>query len=141
MFDIGFLELVIIAVVGLVVIGPERLPAVARNVGTWVGRTRRFITQVKSDIDREMKQEELRKALEEDAGLDEIKQIMNNDRLTIEAEEKPDYLVKASADDSDEAPGETQDDAEPQQAEITQASNTDDSPSQSRSDEQENQKP
>ena len=111
MFDIGFLELIIIAVVGLVVIGPERLPGVARNVGKWVGRTRRFITQVKSDIDREIKQEELRKALEEDAGLDEIKQIINSDRYTIEEEEKPEYLVKATPDEPDsgnEAKSETQ---------------------------------
>lgn len=99
MFDIGFLELVIVAVVGLVVIGPERLPGVARSVGKWVGRTRRFIDQVKSDIDREIKQEELRKALEDDAGLDEIKQIINSDRYTIEDEEKPDYLVKATSDE------------------------------------------
>ena len=102
MFDIGFLELIVITVVALVVIGPERLPGVARNVGKWVGRTRRFITQVKSDIDRELKQEELRKALEQDAGLDEIKQIMNSDRFTIEEEDKPDYLVKATSDEEPE---------------------------------------
>lgn len=101
MFDIGFLELIVIAVVALVVIGPERLPGVARTAGKWVGRTRRFITQVKSDIDRELKQEELRKALEEDAGLDEIKQIINSDRYTIEDEEKPEYLVKAVSDEQD----------------------------------------
>ncbi len=103
MFDIGFLELIIIAVVGLVVIGPERLPGVARNVGKWVGRTRRFVTQVKSDIDREMKQEDLRQALERDAGLDELKQIMNSDRFTIEEEDKPDYLVKSIGDEEVEA--------------------------------------
>ncbi len=102
MFDIGFLELVVIAVIGLIVIGPERLPDVARTVGRWVGRTRRFVSQVKSDIDREIRQEELRKALEEDAGLDEIKQIMNTDRFTLEEEdekEEPDYLVKSVSDD------------------------------------------
>lgn len=102
MFDIGFLELVVIAVIGLIVIGPERLPDVARTVGRWVGRTRRFISQVKSDIDREIKQEELRKALEEDAGLDEIKQIMNTDRFSLEEEDKeeePDYLVKSVSDE------------------------------------------
>ncbi len=102
MFDIGFLELIVIAVIGLIVIGPERLPDVARTVGRWVGRTRRFVSQVKSDIDREIKQEELRKALEEDAGLDEIKQIMNTDRFTLEEEDKeeqPDYLVKSVSDE------------------------------------------
>ncbi|MDH5409282.1 MAG: Sec-independent protein translocase protein TatB, partial [Gammaproteobacteria bacterium] len=48
MFDIGFWELAIIAVVGLLVIGPERLPGVARTAGMWIGRTRRFITTVKT---------------------------------------------------------------------------------------------
>ena len=99
MFDIGFLELAIIAVVGLIVIGPERLPEVARTVGTWVGRFRRFVTNVKSDIDRELRQEELRKALERDAGLDELKQIMNTDTFTLEEEEKPAYKVKAISDE------------------------------------------
>ncbi len=99
MFDIGFLELAIIAVVGLIVIGPERLPEVARTVGTWVGRFRRFVTSVKSDIDRELRQEELRKALERDAGLDELKQIMDTETFTLEEEEKPQYQVKAVSDE------------------------------------------
>ena len=94
MFDIGFLELAVIAVVGLIVIGPERLPEVARTVGTWVGRFRRFVSNVKSDINRELRQEELRKALERDAGLDELKQIMNTDTFTLEEEEKSTYKVK-----------------------------------------------
>ena len=100
MFDIGFWELAIIAVVGLLVIGPERLPGVARTAGMWIGRTRRFITTVKTDIDRELKQEELRKALERDAGLDEIKQIMNTDQFSLEDDDtKPDYQVKAIPDE------------------------------------------
>ena len=99
MFDIGFLELAIIAVVGLIVIGPERLPEVARTVGKWVGRFRRFVSSVKADINRELRQEELRKALERDAGLDELKQIMNTDTFTLEEEEKPANKVKAISDE------------------------------------------
>ena len=117
MFDIGFLELAIIAVVGLIVIGPERLPEVARTVGTWVGRFRRFVTNVKSDIDRELRQEELRKALERDAGLDELKQIMNTDTFTLEEEEKPAYKVKAISDEEmkqQEASQSTTTEAEPE---------------------------
>lgn len=113
MFDIGFWELAIIGVVGLLVIGPDKLPGVARTAGMWVGRTRRFVTQVKSDIDRELKQEELRKALENDAGLDEIKQIMNTDQFSLEDDDsKPDYQVKAIPDEPEEqqqATAETQD--------------------------------
>lgn len=100
MFDVGFWELVIIGVVGLLVIGPDKLPGVARTAGTWIGRTRRFVSQVKSDIDRELKQDELRKALERDAGLDEIKKIMNTDRFSLEEEDsKPDYQVRAIPDE------------------------------------------
>jgi sec-independent protein translocase protein TatB len=99
MFDIGFLELAIIAVVGLIVIGPERLPEVARTVGTWVGKFRRFVSSVKSDIERELRQDEIRKAIERDAGLDELKQIMNTDTFTLEEEEKPEYQIKAVSDE------------------------------------------
>ena len=95
MFDIGFWELTMIAVIALLVIGPDKLPGVARTAGKWVGRARRFVGDVKTDIDRELKQEELRKALAEDAGLDEIKQIMNTDDFRIDAEEiTNDYQVK-----------------------------------------------
>ena len=103
MFDIGFPELVMVAVIALLVIGPDKLPGVARTAGKWVGRARRFVGDVKTDIDRELKQEELKKALAEDAGLDEIKQIMNTDNFTIDAEEAvSDYQVKAMSDDDDE---------------------------------------
>ncbi len=61
MFDIGFSELMLIGVVALVVIGPERLPKVARTAGQWVGRLNRYVSQVKQDIDRDIKLEELRK--------------------------------------------------------------------------------
>lgn len=102
MFDIGFWELTTIAVIALLVIGPDKLPGVARTTGKWVGRARRFVTDVKSDIDRELKQEELRKALAEDAGLDEIKQIMNTDDFRIDAEEiTNDYQVKAMVEEQD----------------------------------------
>src|SRR5512132_42484 len=53
MFDIGFSEMVVCAVVALVVIGPERLPRVARTLGVLFGRMQRYVAQVKSDINRE----------------------------------------------------------------------------------------
>ena len=62
MFDIGFSELLLIAVVALVVIGPERLPKVARTAGHLFARFNRYVSQVKADISREMELEELRKA-------------------------------------------------------------------------------
>src|SRR4051812_43938103 len=61
MFDIGFSELMVIAVIALVVIGPERLPRVARTVGHLAGRLQRYVSDVKSDINREIELDELRK--------------------------------------------------------------------------------
>ena len=61
MFDIGFSELMLIGVVALVVIGPERLPKVARTVGHLFGRMQRYVNDVKADISREMQLDELRK--------------------------------------------------------------------------------
>jgi sec-independent protein translocase protein TatB len=61
MFDIGFSELMVIAVVALIVIGPERLPKVARTLGHLFGRMQRYVNDVKADIAREMELEELKK--------------------------------------------------------------------------------
>jgi sec-independent protein translocase protein TatB len=61
MFDIGFSELLVIAVVALLVIGPERLPKVARTAGHLFGRLQRYVNDVKSDIQRELELDELKK--------------------------------------------------------------------------------
>jgi sec-independent protein translocase protein TatB len=61
MFDVGFSELMVIAVVALIVIGPERLPKVARTAGHLLGRLQRYVNDVKSDIHREMQLDELKK--------------------------------------------------------------------------------
>jgi sec-independent protein translocase protein TatB len=61
MFDVGFSEMIVIGIVALVVIGPERLPKVARTVGHLIGRAQRYVSDVKRDIDREVQIDELRK--------------------------------------------------------------------------------
>jgi sec-independent protein translocase protein TatB len=60
-FDIGFSEIMVIAIVALIVIGPERLPKVARTLGHLFGRMQRYVSDVKADISREMELDELRK--------------------------------------------------------------------------------
>ena len=65
MFDIGLSELMVIAVVALVVIGPERLPKVARTAGLLLGRLQRYVSDVKSDINREIQLDELKKMQQE----------------------------------------------------------------------------
>ncbi len=61
MFDIGFSELMVIGLVALIVIGPERLPRVARTIGHLTGRLQRYVADVKADINREVELDELRK--------------------------------------------------------------------------------
>ena len=61
MFDVGFSELLVIGVVALLVLGPEKLPRVARTVGALMGRAQRYVNDVKADINREIELDEIRK--------------------------------------------------------------------------------
>src|SRR5690554_7731326 len=74
MFDIGFIELLICGIIALLVLGPERLPGAARAAGRWIGGARRMVGQFTSELDRELKAEELRKELKKagDVGLDDV---------------------------------------------------------------------
>ena len=66
MFDIGFSELLVIGLVALIVIGPEKLPRVARTLGHLMGRLQRYVADVKADINREIELEELKKKMRKD---------------------------------------------------------------------------
>ena len=63
MFDIGFAELLLVAVISLVVLGPERLPGAMRTCGLWVGRIRRTVRDIRTDIEREVGADEIRRQL------------------------------------------------------------------------------
>jgi sec-independent protein translocase protein TatB len=65
MFDFSFSELALIGAVALVVLGPERLPKVARTVGEWAGKAQRYVSQVKADVTRELEVTELKKLQEQ----------------------------------------------------------------------------
>lgn len=67
MFDIGFWELGIIALLALLVVGPERLPRLARTTGLWLSRGRRTIQNIKDEIDREIRTEDIKKTAQEGA--------------------------------------------------------------------------
>ncbi len=84
MFDIGFWELAVIMVVALIVIGPERLPGLARKAGYWLGRGRRFVQSVKSDIDREIAADELRRVLKEQADSSGVHEIVEQTREAVD---------------------------------------------------------
>ncbi len=79
MFDMGFTELMLIGIVGLVVIGPERLPAVARTAGKYFGRLRRFMSDVKADVESELRTDELREILNsQNDELQSLKEVVND---------------------------------------------------------------
>ncbi len=83
MFDIGFWELALISVVALLVVGPDRLPALARTVGLWVGRIRRYVSTVRDDIEAEIQADELKKILEKPNDLNALQDIVDETTSTI----------------------------------------------------------
>ena len=107
MFDIGFSELVVIGVVALVVIGPEKLPRVARTAGVLFGRMQRYVNQVKADINREMETAELGKVKSEfesaarsfksdvESTMAKTEQDLREVEASIASELKPDQVALA----------------------------------------------
>lgn len=83
MFDVGFSELVVIGVVALVVIGPDRLPRAARTAGLWMGRARRFVSSVKADIERDLAADELKKTLARQAESNSLYEIVEDVRQSV----------------------------------------------------------
>jgi len=73
MLDIGFAELVVVAAIALFVVGPERLPSTIRSLSLWLGRLKRSFEEIKSDVSRELHNEEVMRALAE--GKDQIKDV------------------------------------------------------------------
>ncbi len=95
MFDIAFSELLVIALVALVVIGPEKLPKVARTLGALTGRMQRYMTQIKEEVNREARFAELQKLQEE------LKSAANAAQANLQTELNQighDVKVDASAD-------------------------------------------
>lgn len=92
MFDIGFLELLICGVIALLVLGPERLPTAARTAGRWIGKTRRMVSQFSSELDRQLKAEELREQLRKagDVGLEDVEK---NVRGALDEAKKYQHMV------------------------------------------------
>ncbi len=79
MFDAGFAEVMVIAVIALLVIGPERLPEVASKVGGWVGKARAFVSSTKADIEREFEASEMKDLLsEQKKEIEELRQMVSD---------------------------------------------------------------
>ncbi|WP_241047560.1 Sec-independent protein translocase protein TatB, partial [Achromobacter xylosoxidans] len=97
MFDVSLTELMVIGVVALIVIGPERLPKVARTVGHLLGRAQRYVNDVKSDIQREIELDELRKFKSEmETAAQDVQQSLND---THNALQEPVQQFRAELDE------------------------------------------
>jgi sec-independent protein translocase protein TatB len=105
-FDIAFSELVVIGLIALVVLGPKRLPEMARAAGRWTARIRRFIEDVKRDMGSELRREELAELRQVHQQITETKQLFEHTAGSAFSsiaeirppESAPDYLVKALPD-------------------------------------------
>ena len=75
MFDIGLFELLLLSIIVLLVIGPKRLPETLRTLGLWVGRMRRTYTRVKTEIEREIGMDDVRRQLHNEAIMEQMKEI------------------------------------------------------------------
>ncbi|MBI5785034.1 MAG: twin-arginine translocase subunit TatB [Rhodocyclales bacterium] len=104
MFDVGFSELMLIAVVALVVIGPEKLPKVARTAGHLLGRLQRYVGDVKSDINREMQLEDLKKLQQQVADQAKSMEASVSQQLSSVETELNQSIAQGVAEKSEAAP-------------------------------------
>ena len=104
MFDVGFQELTLIGVIALIVVGPERLPKMARTLGLWMGKIRYYVRQVKDDIDREVRAQELKEMLDKPAReLDDLYKVAEETKGTLD--QAKDALGEAKSAFEDEPAG------------------------------------
>ncbi len=98
MFDAGIWEFLLVGIVALLVVGPERLPGLARKAGYWIGRARRFVNTVKADVEREFRTEELEKMLnQQNNEIQELRDMMRNtQQSTLDKLNETEYLVRSS---------------------------------------------
>ncbi len=105
MFDVGFWELVLIGVVALVVLGPERLPTAARTAGLLIGKLRRTVYDVKSEIERELQVDEIRRVARQES--DKLRGSLHDLETRLVTDERPVDQQTTSQAPSQDGPGNT----------------------------------
>lgn len=108
MFDIGFLELVLIAIIALLVLGPERLPVAARTAGRWMGNARRMVGQFSKEIDRQFETDELKQQLKEQGDslniAEDVKKIQESVQAALDEAKKHEFEPLPREDKNEESP-------------------------------------
>ncbi len=105
MFDIGFAELLLVSVVGLLVLGPERLPGAIRTLSLWLGKLRRSFNSVRAEIERELHTDEIKQELHNEAVMESLKQAEKDLRKGLETPYDISDIGPDNSDDKDaEAP-------------------------------------
>ncbi len=113
MFDIGFWEIVLIAVVALLVVGPNELPSLIRNIGQGIGKLRGFLSSVKSDLDYEIdKANEIKQMIEKETEIARLHEIIEKNATTMPAQGK---AAEPSRVETLDEPRQTETDQEPAQ--------------------------
>ncbi|MCX4188629.1 Sec-independent protein translocase protein TatB [Methylophaga sp. OBS4] len=90
MFDIGFWEILLIAVVALIVVGPERLPKLIRVTGLWIGRAQASLQSIRNEISKELRAEELKQALKQPDDMPDLNENISLDDTTPPSQHKQD---------------------------------------------------
>jgi sec-independent protein translocase protein TatB len=88
MFDIGFSEIMVVAVISLIIMGPERLPETVRTISLWLGRLRQFVSSARAEI-------------EDEVGMDEIRRQLRNEQIMRDLEKGKDQLNALAKDVTD----------------------------------------
>ncbi len=109
MFDIGFWEIALIAVVALLVVGPEEFPRLVRTIGATLGKIRRFVQEAKQELDREViRADELKRLMEKEAKIAELHEAVEELNATIPVDPVPPGLEGAEGGREDRKKGENQ---------------------------------
>lgn len=99
MFDIGFLELVLIGVLALLVLGPERLPHAARTAGKWVGKAKRMASSLTDELNRQVKIDELQKKIDQEGDSIKVDEVQKTIQAALDQAEKFKHLVNKDVTD------------------------------------------
>ncbi len=104
MFDIGFLELMVVGILGLLVLGPERLPVAARSVGLFIGKIRRTMSNIQDDLERQVRTDELKDKLK-----DPYATFLDDEELAVKDDVLKDALAKNTSKEDSAEKGTTED--------------------------------